>query len=367
MTGNGARRRGRPTPAPRALVLVVLAGLVAPGSAHAHPAGDSPAPGWVPAEEVPVRSEALFRRLKASRRDAATHAAIERIERELPAVAHDLEAVIDRAREAVRRAASPIDLGDIEVELVDVATPLRRWKAALATEGERVAKALDDITRETALWSATRDRPETAAAGEAVVQGVARSIAALDRTADTLNAWRARMLAISVRVLHRDTSADLALENLEATMIAERTSLLVPDRSPLSASRLGDALRHELPASRASSSPRPSARSRTCGATRGRSSSRPSSRSSSRTPPAGSPGARDGVCRPTIPRCGCSSGPTRSRCCSRSWRHLRFIRSRRDASWSSWPWRRSCPPAASSPTSPVAPGSSPSPASSSSC
>jgi small-conductance mechanosensitive channel len=247
MIGADARRRGRSSPIAAALALIVPV-LLAAGSARAETVpGVEAAPEHIAPEEVPLRSELLIRSLRSIRPDAATRAVLEDVEASLPAIARDLESIIGRATTAVGRAASPLDLGDGENELLDVAAPLRRWKAELEAEARRVADAVDRLERETATWSATRDQPATRAAGEAVIQSVERSLAALDRTRTDLGAWRARVLAASTHVLHHDAAVDAALEKLRVAMASERAGMLAPDRPPVWARGTGLALREELP------------------------------------------------------------------------------------------------------------------------
>jgi small-conductance mechanosensitive channel len=247
----GAPSRARSGPAlerKRRFVLILLASLVAPERGSAEPTpGESPALEWIRPEEVPERADELLRRLDAVRPDTTATSSLEKIEKSLPELGRDLDPVLERAAGAVEKPAAPADLEDMRRELTDVAEPLAHWKDELAAEAKRVADVLDLIARGERVWSDTRGRPETAAAGEVVVRRVASSIEALSQAAVNLRAWRARVLAASDRVIERVAAVDTALEKLSKATVAERESLFVPDRAPLWSRGLGAEIRSELP------------------------------------------------------------------------------------------------------------------------
>ena len=246
--GRGGRRSHRPAPS-LALALVVLASLAAPGQqlAHAEAADDGPAAvDWIRPEEVPARAEALLRRIEAGRIDATAEADLERIESAMARLAPDLDAVMARAA-ALTRTGSPPELEDVRRELAGVAAPLETWKDELAAEARRVAQTLDEIAGAERVWSETRARPETVAAGEVVLRRIETSLAALEEAAARQKAWRDRVLAASDRVLDRRNAVEVALERVAAELDAPRTSLLIPDRGPLWTRGLGAGIRRELP------------------------------------------------------------------------------------------------------------------------
>jgi hypothetical protein len=82
------------------------------GRGHAQPTpGEGAALDWIRPEEVPARADALLRRLKAARPDAATESSLEKIEKLLPPLSRDLDAGLARAAGAIEplgeRAFSP--------------------------------------------------------------------------------------------------------------------------------------------------------------------------------------------------------------------------------------------------------------------
>lgn len=73
------------------------------------------------------------------------------------------------------------------------------------------------------------------------------SIEALNAAAARLRAWRARVLAVSDRVIDAIAAVDGTVAKLQATTAAARSNLLVPDKAPLWARGLGTQMRGELP------------------------------------------------------------------------------------------------------------------------
>ncbi len=230
--------------------LLLLAWWVvqAPGHARAEPAtGESATVGWIRPEDVPDRAEALRSRLDAAQPDEAAQAAVHRIETGIAALGPDLDALLVRATDAVAQKGSLTTLGDALRELESAAAPLGGWKRDLAAETKRVAEVLDELAQTRRVWSETRGRPETAAAGDVVVQRVESSIQALDAAVARLRAWRTRVLAMNDRLADRSTAVADALAQLERATVAESSSLFVRDHAALWQRGFGAQLRAELP------------------------------------------------------------------------------------------------------------------------
>jgi potassium efflux system protein len=234
----------------RGLLSILLAVLVVQGQGHAQsePPGErGAASGWIQPEEVPERADALLRRLDAIGPDTAVRAAVQQIERGISALDPDVDALLERVTAVLARPASLAEIEDIRRELAGVAAPFRGWKDELAAEAKRVGEVDDVLARAQRVWSETRARPETAAAGDVVARRVASSLAALDEAAASLRPWRARVLAVSDHLVDRSTAVETALEKLRAATVAEGSSLFVPDRAPLWHRAFGAELRSELP------------------------------------------------------------------------------------------------------------------------
>ena len=232
------------------LVPILLALLVCQGEGHAQsePPGDREAAvGWIRPEAVSDRADVLLRRLDAAPPTAAAQAALQRIEGGIAELTPDLGALLVRAAAVRERSTSLAEIADVRRELVSAAAPLRDWKDELAVEAKRVAEVLDERTRAERVWSETRGRPETVAAGDAVARRVESSLAALDEAGRRMRAWQARVLAVSDRLVDRSTAVEAALEKLRAATVAEGTNLFVPDRAPLWRRDFGATLRSELP------------------------------------------------------------------------------------------------------------------------
>ena len=232
------------------LSLLFLALCVVQGPAHAQaepPTGDNAAAGWIRPEEVLDRADALRSRLDAARPDGATEAALQKIEAGIAALGPDLRALLGRATTAIAQKASLAAIEDARRDFEGAAAPLRGWKDELAAETKRVAGVLDELAQAQRIWSETRGRSETAAAGDVVVRRVESSVQALDEAVALLRAWQARVLAVSDRLVDGSISVETALAQLRAATLAESTSLFVRDHAALWQRGFGAELRGELP------------------------------------------------------------------------------------------------------------------------
>lgn len=230
------------------LVLTLLLFVAAPQRVLAQPTlSATAAPEWIRPEEVPARAEELLRQLEGISTDATAKSLLDNIESELPDLARDLDALMQRANEAVEESAAPVDLEDVRREIAGAAAPLATWTEQLAAEAKRVGDILDEIAVGERRWSETRGRPETAAAGDVVVRRVQSSIDALKQAAASLRDWRARVLAASDRVIRRRAAVNATLEKLRRATAGERENLLAPDRPPIWSRGIGAQLRSELP------------------------------------------------------------------------------------------------------------------------
>jgi small-conductance mechanosensitive channel len=239
-----------------AITVVLVASLVGAATADSAAAdGIAPSPAveatatpagvaWIRPEEVALRADGLSRALADTMPDAAARTAVERVDRDLGALASDLEVLLQRARAAAARSTPFIELDDLQRELANADGRLAKWEAELGIEAKRVAEALDEIAAAREVWRATRARSETAASGEAVMRRVDGSLATLDEAAAALQPWRVEILAVSGRVLDRRAEVARAAKRIAAAATTEWSSILVPGRAPLW--RLGG-LAAELP------------------------------------------------------------------------------------------------------------------------
>jgi potassium efflux system protein len=231
------------------LVPILLALLVA-GQGHAQPTPpveDAAAAGWIRPDEVPARADALRRQLAAAQPTETAQAALGEIEKDLEQLGPDLDAGIEQATAALARSTPFLELEDLRSQLTAAAAPLDVWEDALAGEAQRVAEVLDDIAQAQRVWSQTRERPETAAAGTLVERRVQTSLEALNDSAATLRHWQVQILAVSNRVAARRSAVDATLARLRAATRSARMNLLVPRHAPLWRSDFRVQLRKELP------------------------------------------------------------------------------------------------------------------------
>ena len=228
--------------------LLALCVVQGPGHAQSEPlTGDSAAVEWIRPEEVPDRADALLGRLEAAGPDAAAQAALQQIEAGIAALDPDLDALRNRVTAATSQKASLAAIEDLRREIEGAAAPLRGWKDEIAAQAKRVGETLEELAPARRVWSETRGRPETAAAGEVVARRVESSVQALDEAEARLRAWQARLLALSDRLVNRSAAVEYALEQLQAATVAETTSLFVRDRAALWQRNFGAELRSELP------------------------------------------------------------------------------------------------------------------------
>src|SRR4029453_19621799 len=97
------------------------------------------------------------------------------------------------------------------------------------------------------VWSETRGRPETAAAGDVGGRRVESSLQTTDEAVARLRTWQTRVLAVSDRLVDRSTAIESALEQLQAATVAEGRGLFVRDRGALWQRSFWAQLRDELP------------------------------------------------------------------------------------------------------------------------
>jgi small-conductance mechanosensitive channel len=232
------------------LVPILFALFVVCAQAHAQsepPDVGGAAVDWIRPEDVAGRADALLRRLDAARADAAAAAALQQIEAGIAELGPDLDSLLQRATAAIAQRASLAAIEDVRYELEAAAAPLHAWQQELAAQAKRVAGILDDLAEARRVWSETRGRPETVAAGDVVTRRVESSLQAIDQAVAQLRTWQARVIAVSDQLVDRSTAVDAALELLQAETVTKSTSLFVRDRAPLWQRGLAAQLRSELP------------------------------------------------------------------------------------------------------------------------
>ncbi|HXC51728.1 MAG TPA: mechanosensitive ion channel domain-containing protein [Candidatus Limnocylindrales bacterium] len=220
-------------------------------AASASAAGSaSPAPAaaedWIRPENIAERADSLARRLVTQVIDPSTVAAIEKIEAELSALDPEIRASLDQAHHVVEGRNSLIAIQDARRSLQQTSASFPAWRKQIDAEARRVSDELAELDQAARRWSATRERPETAQAGEAVVRRVASSLDLLKRNSEKLKSWRIRILALADRLVDDSAAISDANAQVEAASVAEGTSLFVPDHPPLWQRGLGASLSDEF-------------------------------------------------------------------------------------------------------------------------
>lgn len=228
-------------------VLLLIALLLYTVPVQAKTGGGAVVPGWIEPEDVPVQAEALLQRLEDLRPKAAAQESLNLVKEGFATTESNLETALHSAKVVLQRSALTGDIEDARQELVDAAAPLDGWQRKLGAEAKRVAAALDEIEQKERLWSETRGRPETVAAGEVVERRVQSTLDVLrDAKTDALK-WQARVLALSDHLVDRSVAVNATLDELQSAKLVLQDTLFVPNRTPLWQSDFGPALQRELP------------------------------------------------------------------------------------------------------------------------
>jgi potassium efflux system protein len=226
----------------RLFLFTLLIGFVAAAHGQEQEEGD-----WVSPGAVPTRADELLRDLEAMPPAPAMRERLEQLEKELPRRDPGLDELVARV-DAALAASAPLDeLVDLSRELTAEANWLEGSRAELEAEGSRVAALLERLAGAEARWSTTLARPETAEAGEVVERRVRSTLDAVGQTSASLRAWRGRVLAVDERVVERRKTVAAALARVDEAASAQRSTLLVPDRDPLTHGRFWQRLAAELP------------------------------------------------------------------------------------------------------------------------
>jgi potassium efflux system protein len=226
----------------RLLLFALLIGFAAAAYGQEQEEGD-----WVRPDVVPTRGDELLRDLEAIAPAPEKHERLDQLERELARRAPGLDELVARV-DAALAASAPLDeLVDLRRELAAEAKWLEGSRAELEAEGSRVAALLERLASAEARWSTTLTRPETAEAGEVVERRARSALDAVVQTSASLRALRSRTLAVEDRMAEHRKSVTAALARVDEAASAQRSTLLVPDRDPLTHGRFWQRLAAELP------------------------------------------------------------------------------------------------------------------------
>lgn len=202
---------------------------------------------WIRPEDVADRADSLLQRLEQRRAGATILAGVRKIDESITRLDPELQAALEQAKLALADHASLIAIQDARRELEGVSAPFRGWMDQLEEEAKRVAFVLDELDQAEARWARTLERPETKAAGEAIVRRVESSQELVEEAAVELRKWRVSILALNDRLLDRSASVKDSLEKLQDATLAEGAGMLIPDHPPLWKRDLVAQLARELP------------------------------------------------------------------------------------------------------------------------
>lgn len=202
---------------------------------------------WIRPEDVADRADSMFQRLEQRRQGSTILAGVRKIEASITRLDPELQAALEQSRIALASRTSLIAIQDARRELEGVSYPFSAWREQLESEAKRVSAVLEEIESAEGRWARTLERPETKAAGEAIVRRVERSEQLLEQAAAELQQWRVSILALNDRLLDRSASVEDALDKLQAATLAEGAGMFIPDHVPLWRRDFVSQLARELP------------------------------------------------------------------------------------------------------------------------
>ena len=205
--------------------------VASPGTV-ASPAA-APVEDWVAPEDIADRADTAARLIEAAVSDEATAALLARVQQGLDEADPALGEALSNAEGAIRDRSSLMAIQDARRQIEGASENLQAWHAEITTEAKRLAELLEKLGLATQLWARTLARPETTQAGDAVVRRVNRSLVQIDEATARLRELRVRVLAVSDRLMERNTSVRESLANLEEATRDQGTALLVPSHPPL--------------------------------------------------------------------------------------------------------------------------------------
>ncbi|HEY2775044.1 MAG TPA: mechanosensitive ion channel domain-containing protein [Candidatus Binatia bacterium] len=188
---------------------------------------------WIRSEDIADRADSLERRIRSSQPSSRDRESVEKIDEDLDAILPSVRERLAEADTALVSATSLVELEDAWRELRTTAEPLRQWRQDLAARAKSSSSLFDDLQREQALWANTAQRPETKAAGDAIVARVAEMQAMIRDAVLSQREWRARVLAVNDHVVDMTTTIDSMLDKLTAGSEAAGREILAASRPAL--------------------------------------------------------------------------------------------------------------------------------------
>lgn len=222
-----------------------------PSAATAPTGGSPPAPEaaelWIAPEDIADRADSAARLIEAAKSEVATTTMLSRVQEGLDQAEPALAEALADAEAAIRDGSTLMAIQDARRQVEGASEDLPSWHAKITNEAKRLAEILEELDLAKQRWSRTLARPEITQAGDAVVRRVDRSLAEIDAATAHMRRLRVDVLALSDRLMDRNTAVREALHKLEDATRRLGNRLLVPNRPPLWGRGLEDSLRVEWP------------------------------------------------------------------------------------------------------------------------
>jgi len=204
-----------------------------PPAAAAAPAAEAPPVQPVPLPRVAEQGEEAVRAARKLGSLAGPMPEVQQIEATLPEQAKHLQ---ERAKYAKRIASDPSSLVALEEELKSWELAREQLSASLTLLTDRLTDletALDDLSRQRAVWKATEEAAREAVAPDTVVEGIRDVRQTLKDAKRSVEQRRDGLLALQAQVAEEEKRARAALDALTEARISFRSLLFLRDSTPL--------------------------------------------------------------------------------------------------------------------------------------
>ena len=192
----------------------------------------------IPLSEVVAQAENASASLKEISADGTTDPATASIERDLPALADEINARLEETAQTVEGSTSLDKLRSFEADWRALTTKLPQWRGQLVARARKLEDDLSRLDQLSERWQKTLDQLQS---GEAPAEVRARAEAIIDAAAKArvaIAGEQSRVVALQNRVADQQNRAAEAVKTIAARREALVGRLLVQDAPPIWRSEL---------------------------------------------------------------------------------------------------------------------------------
>ena len=209
----------------------------APDPAAAKPTASQPVtpapPQVIPLADIATRATEVSNLLVSLTASAAPGAQIESIAKNLPGSSEKLHEHF-AAMERILKAEPTLDtLQNLQQEWQRREVSAKGWLNALTAQATKLQDALNQLSDQQKLWSATRASAQDAKAPGPIVQQIDATLAAISAAQAKLNSERTALLDLQSRVAEAVTRCGAALAQIGQIQARAVAGILVPDAPPI--------------------------------------------------------------------------------------------------------------------------------------